>query len=191
MSRVAPAASARKPSSGAAHARSLVLAALVAATPASAPAQLQAPLELPPREAVQADPAAASRGAPGAPLSRLLAEARRLIATGQADSAFGALDARVADYAGDPEFDYLLGLSALDSGRPGQAVMALERVLMVRPDFLQARAEIARAYFAIRERENARREFETVAAQRIPDEARRVIGRYLDAIRRIDDAGRP
>jgi len=70
-------------------------------------------------------------------------------------------------------------------------VIALERVLMERPGFLQARAEIARAYFALREHENARREFEAVAAQRIPEDARRVIGRYLDAIRRVDDDGRP
>lgn len=124
------------------------------------------------------------------PLPALLADARRLIDSGRAEAAWQALDARVDDYAGDPEFDYLLGLAALDSGRPGYAVLALERALIVRPGFLQARAEIARAYFAIRERENAQREFETVAAQRIPEEARRVIGRYLDAIRRVEDAGR-
>ncbi len=114
-----------------------------------------------------------------------------LIDSGQADSAFRMLQTRVGDYAGDADFDYLLGLAAIDSGRPGEAVIALERVLMTRPGFLQARAEIARAYFALREHENARREFEAVAAQRIPEDARRVIGRYLDAIRRVDDDGRP
>lgn len=141
-------------------------------------------------EVVPAAPAAGSARDSRLPLATLLANARRLIDSGRADAAWQALDARIDEYAGDPEFDYLLGLAALDSGRPGQAVLALERALIVRPGFLQARAEIARAYFAIHERENARREFETVAAQRIPDEARVVIGRYLDAIRRLDDAGR-
>ncbi len=150
----------------------------------------------------QAQPAAEPlRPAHGAPhvapppapatLDELLRSARGWIDTGQAERAWQALDARVGDYAGDPEFDYLLGLAAIDSGRPGRAVFALERVLMVRPDFLQARAELARAYFAIREHENARREFETVSAQEIPQEARRVIGGYLDAIRGLETRNDP
>ena len=176
---------------GEARLRSLACSVLCAALPATIAWQ-PAPLSAQPlRELVQAGTDEAARSAPLTPLTQLLARARRMIDNGQPDGAFRALDARIADYAGDPDFDYLLGLAALDSGRPGEAVMALERALINRPGFLQARAELARAYFAIRERENARREFETVAAQRIPEEARRVIGRYLDAIRRIDDAGRP
>ncbi|HLT27612.1 MAG TPA: tetratricopeptide repeat protein [Zeimonas sp.] len=124
-------------------------------------------------------------------LAQLLRSARAWIEAGEADRAWRALEDRLDDYAGDPGFDYLLGLAALDSGRPGRAVLALERVLIVRPDFLQARAELARAYFRLREHENARREFETVAARSIPEEARRVIGRYLDAIRRLERAGEP
>lgn len=124
------------------------------------------------------------------PLAELLGNARRQIDAGQAEAAWRALEARLDDYAGDPEFDYLLGLAALDSGHPGRAILALERVLIVRPDFLQARAEIARAYFVARERENARREFETVAAQRVPEPVRQVISRYLDAIQRIDEESR-
>jgi hypothetical protein len=171
--------------------RALAWSGLLAAAPATFAGQAAPPAAPALRQLVQADAGEAARTTPLTPLAQLLARARRLIDNGQADGAFRVLDARVADYAGDPDFDYLLGLAALDSDRPGEAVMALERVLINRPGFLQARAEIARAYFAIRERENARREFETVAAQRIPDEARRVIGRYLDAIRRVDDAGRP
>ncbi|MCL4183042.1 MAG: DUF560 domain-containing protein [Burkholderiaceae bacterium] len=169
--------------------RALLLSLLLGGAAATAVAQVQTPSDgAPPGTGRAAESAPAS--APASPLARLLEQARGLIDGGQPDGAFRLLDASVADYGGEPAFDYLLGVAALDSGRPGQAVMALERVLINRPDLLQARAELARAYFAIHERENARREFETVAAQRIPDEARRVIGRYLDAIRRIDDAGR-
>lgn len=133
---------------------------------------------------------AATRPAP-ATLAGLLRSARAWIDAGEAERAWQALEARVDDYAGDPEFDYLLGLAALDTARPGRAVLALERVLMVRPDFLQARAELARAYFSLREHENARREFETVSQRSIPDEARQVIGRYLDAIRRLERRDQP
>ncbi|GMV03202.1 MAG: DUF560 domain-containing protein [Burkholderiaceae bacterium] len=143
----------------------------------------------PPAGSQPSSPVAAGKTPDGPMLpGPLLAQARRLIDGGQPGVALRLLEARIADYGGDPDFDYLLGLAALDSGEPGQAVIALERVLMARPDFLQARAEIARAYFALRERENARREFETVAAQTIPEQARQVIGQYLDAIRRTDDA---
>ena len=55
--------------------------------------------------------------------------------------------------AGDPDYDYLLGIAALDSGKPNEAIFALERVLAVKPNHLQARAEIARAYFATGEKE--------------------------------------
>lgn len=172
--------------------RSFALSVIIAVAAPDALAQPQPPSPKPgPAFDAPASAGASGRPATPAPLAQLLANARVLIDSGQADSAFRMLQARVGDYAGDADFDYLLGLAAIDSGRPGEAVIALERVLMERPGFLQARAEIARAYFALREHENARREFEAVAAQRIPEDARRVIGRYLDAIRRVDDDGRP
>jgi len=140
--------------------------------------------------ALQAQPAPAvavsARDAAGP-----IMEAERLLAAGQADEAWTMLEARAVEFAGNPDFDYLLGLAALDSGRPGQAIFALERVLMVRPDFLPARAEIARAYFMANERENARREFTAVADRQIPEAARRTIGRYLDAIDSAEAAARP
>src|SRR5690606_7059119 len=180
---------------------SLALAVLVS-PPAPALAQSTAP---PPSNAAgaagervgsdaQAAPIPRSGTAPAESprtLAQLLRSARAWIEAGEADRAWRALEDRLDDYAGDPGFDYLLGLAALDSGRPGRAVLALERVLIVRPDFLQARAELARAYFRLREHENARREFETVAARPIPEERRRVIGRYRDAIRRLERAGEP
>ena len=175
---------------GAVRVRSLALSVAFAAVAPGVVAQVQAPPLQPSRDLAQGGAAAASRADPATPLAQLLTQARLMIANGRTDDAFRALEARVGDYAGDPDFDYQLGLAALDSGRPGQAVMALERVLIVRPGFLQARAEIGRAYLALRERDNARREFEAVAAQQIPDEARRVIGQYLDAIHRSEDAKR-
>lgn len=141
-------------------------------------------------------PCAQAQPAPGsatqaAPAADPIGQAERLLAAGRAEEAWQMLEARAAEMAGRPDFDYLLGLAALDSGRPGQAIFALERVLMARPDFLPARAEIARAYFMARETENARREFAAVAARRIPEAARQTIGRYLDAIERGDVAGAP
>ncbi len=143
-----------------------------------------------PAPCVQAQPAPGSATQATAAADPI-GQAERLLAAGRAEEAWQMLEARAAELAGRPDFDYLLGLAALDSGRPGQAIFALERVLMARPDFLPARAEIARAYFMARETENARREFAAVAARRIPEAARQTIGRYLDAIERGDVAGTP
>ncbi|HJS37469.1 MAG TPA: tetratricopeptide repeat protein, partial [Burkholderiales bacterium] len=74
--------------------------------------------------------------------------------------------------AGDPEFDYLLGIAALDAGDAERAIFALERVLAVQPDNLQARAEIARAYMATGERAAAKRELEAVRAREVPPQVR-------------------
>src|SRR5688572_8051771 len=91
-----------------------------------------------------------------------LDEARGLIQKRDAKRAYDLLSPLEAQRAGDPEFDYLLGLAALDSGQTTRAIFAFERVLAVNPNHPQARAEIARAYFVAGETDAAKREFETV-----------------------------
>ena len=73
-------------------------------------------------------------------------QAKRLLAQKQPKQAYDLLLPQEAARAGDPEFDYLLGVAALDSGDRERAVFALERVLAVQPNNHLARAEIARAY---------------------------------------------
>lgn len=111
-----------------------------------------------------------------------LDEAQRLIAARESRQAYALLLPLEPQRAGDPRFDYLLALAAIDAGEPERAVFALERVLAVEPDNLQARAEIARAYFLLGERQSAQREFEAVRTQPVPDEVRSTIDRYLSAL---------
>ena len=113
---------------------------------------------------------------------KLLQDADRLIKSGKADEAYALLAPEQSRRAGDPDYDYLLGIAALDSGRPTEAIFALERVLAVRPKHLQARAEIARAYLASGEKAAAKHEFETVQSQNPPKEVNATIQRFLDAI---------
>jgi len=108
--------------------------------------------------------------------------ARALLQRQDAQAAYKLLLPLEPQRAGDPEYDYLLGIAALDAGDPERAIFALERVLAVQPDNLQARAEIARAYMATGEREAAKREFEAVRARSVPDEVRESIDRFLSAI---------
>jgi tetratricopeptide (TPR) repeat protein len=108
--------------------------------------------------------------------------AKALLKRSDAKAAYELLLPLESQRAGDPEFDYLLGISALDAGDPERAVFALERVLALQPNNSLARAEIARAYYTMGEREQARREFQTVRAQAIPEDARATVDRFLSAI---------
>ncbi len=123
--------------------------------------------------------AQATSSAATAALERLLAEARRLMAEAKPLEALRLLEPETGTYAGDPAFDYQLGIAALDGGDPGKAIMAFERVLAREPGNIVARAEIGRAFLAVKEREAARREFEAVYADDLPPAVRDTVERYL------------
>ena len=111
-----------------------------------------------------------------------LQRASQLIEAKQHAAAFALLDPLESDRAGDPDFDFLLGLAAIDSGNLTRAVFALERVLAARPDDPRVRAEIARAYFLMGEGENAKREFAAVKASKPPADVAATIDRFLDTL---------
>lgn len=116
--------------------------------------------------------------------------ARALLDKGDAKAAFALLEPLEAQRAGDPDYDFLLGLSALEIGKNTSAVFALERVLAVNPNHVRARAEIARAYAALGETQTAKKEFESVKQQGVPPEVAATIDRVLSAIERVEDEGR-
>lgn len=68
------------------------------------------------------------------------------------------------EQAGEPEFDYLLGITAIDSGHASDAVTALERVLAADPSNNGARMELARAYYVLGADDLAKREFNQLLA---------------------------
>ncbi|MBU1424148.1 MAG: DUF560 domain-containing protein [Gammaproteobacteria bacterium] len=127
-----------------------------------------------PRAGASADTAGARQ--------KLLQDADKLIKSGKAAEAYALLAPEQSRRAGDPDYDYLLGIAALDSGRPTEAIFALERVLAVKPNHLQARAEIARAYLASGEKAAAKQEFEAVQSRNPPREVNATIQKFLDAI---------
>jgi tetratricopeptide (TPR) repeat protein len=112
----------------------------------------------------------------------ILDRAKRLMQQNNPQAAYQLLAPLESKRAGEVDFDYLLGIAALDSGRREQAVFALERVLAVNPNHTQARAEIARAYFEMGEKENAKREFQNVRNANPPEAVKRSIDRYLSAL---------
>lgn len=116
---------------------------------------------------------ALAQGAPGQPLSPEAAE-----------QAYQALEAQVQQRAGDPAFDYQLGIAALDAGRYGDAIIALQRVLAVQPNNAAARAELARAYALAGDIDTARDQFATVVDDpSLPDPVRQ---RFTGFVRQFD-----
>jgi tetratricopeptide (TPR) repeat protein len=116
----------------------------------------------------------------------VLGQARALMEKRDAKGAYELLKPLEGQRAGDADYDYLLGLAAIDAGKPTEAVFALERVLAVNPNHPQARAEIARAYFVLGENETAKREFEAVRKQAgTPTEVNATIQKFLDAIDQV------
>lgn len=108
--------------------------------------------------------------------------AQALIEAGNTKDAYLLLEPLETDRAGDPVFDLLLGIAAVNEGQNTRGVFALERVLSQEPNNARARAEIARAYLALGETDTARTEFNAVRKQDIPPEVARTIDRYLAAV---------
>ena len=113
---------------------------------------------------------------------RVLNEADALLKQQKSSDAYGLLAGHEAQLGGNPSFDYLLGVAALDSGKPSEAVFALRRVVLAEPRFAGARLELARAQFEIGEYELARTQFQYLLTQSPPENTRAVIEHYLDSI---------
>lgn len=102
----------------------------------------------------------------------------------EAEAQWQALAPQEASRAGDPQFDYQLGIAALDAGRFGEAIIALQRVLAVQPANAQARAELARAYALAGDIDTARAQFATVVDDpSLPDPVRQ---RFTGFVRQFD-----
>ena len=113
---------------------------------------------------------------------QVLERARGLLASGNARQAYAELAPLEATLGGQPEFDYLLGVSALDSGRNDEAIVAFERVLATTPSHAGAQMDLARAYYAAGSYDLAEAGFVRLRAANPPPAAQQAINRYLEAI---------
>jgi tetratricopeptide (TPR) repeat protein len=126
--------------------------------------------------------ALASFSAGAQPADSVLDSARRLLAAGNARQAYAELSAVQDKMTGMPEFDYLLGVAALDSGKNEDAIIAFERVLAMVPNHAGAQMDLARAYYATGAFDLAEAAFMKLAASNPPPAAQIAINRYLEAI---------
>ncbi|MDH5472670.1 MAG: surface lipoprotein assembly modifier [Gammaproteobacteria bacterium] len=123
------------------------------------------------------------------PLNSLAAEAfdlpflQNLFKTYQRQQAYDYASQYLSQMEGDPYFDYLYGVSAIDTGHASQGVFALERVLFAFPEDHVTRLELARGYFILEEYARARQEFEIVLKISPPKGVQDTAQLFIDKIR--------
>lgn len=105
---------------------------------------------------------------------------RALVEAGQSAPAYERCAG--IDLASDPKADLWCGVAAVDVGRAGVGVLALERYTLTFPNDTRARLELGRAYFYAGDDRHARAEFEAVLRTDPPEAVQAGIRRYLDAL---------
>ena len=140
-----------------AHAQRVAAAPLSLIDSVSSTLTAQAPSQPGPSSVPSAP---ASDAAPVPNPQVLLGMAGRLIKEGKGAQAYAMLKEAEPALIGDTEFDYLLGVAALDAGKPDQASLALSRVIAANPVHAGARVDLARAYIALGQQEMAVGELE-------------------------------
>lgn len=108
--------------------------------------------------------------------------AKALLEAGKPAEAYALLSPHEFDNAGNQDFDYLLAVAALDSGQPDKAILMFDRILTVNPNFAGARMDMGRAYFALKNDQAAKEQFEIVLGQNPPELAKETAQKYQEAI---------
>ena len=108
-----------------------------------------------------------------------MTEARALLRNGQPLAAYDALMKMEYEGSGDIEFDYLLGVAALEAGKPDKATLALERVLESNPNYAGARIDMGRAFMLLGDAVRAQEEFTAVLELNPPDVVRERVEGFM------------
>jgi hypothetical protein len=121
----------------------------------------------------------------------LLDDARARLARRDAAGAYAMLAEAEPRRAGEVDFDYLLGVAALDAGQVTRAVFALERAVARAPANALARAELGRAYLAAGDPDAAREQWRLARLGELPPEASAALERVIGLVDRIAPAAGP
>lgn len=119
-----------------------------------------------------------------------ITQAEALLAKRQPASAYQLLAPLEDELSGNPDFDYVLGQAALESGQAGVAAFAFERCLSVDPRNGPCRVQMARTHLALGENGSARRELNSVQASQPPAEVSALVSRYLGTLEAAETRAR-
>lgn len=112
----------------------------------------------------------------------VLDNAAALLKQKNPQSAYRLLEKYEDEYAGWWEYDYLLGVAALESGKSNLAIFALQRSLAMNPNLVGAHVDLGRAYFEVNELVPAKAEFEIVLKNKPIKKVENLANNYLRQI---------
>lgn len=115
-------------------------------------------------------------------LSNTLNAALDEINAGNAQSAYDSLIQLEVEHAGNSQFDYVLGLSALESGNAGYAVFALLRAISMDSRNIGAVLDLGRAYYHLGEYSESEKSLKEVLTYNPADNVKTVASYYLTSI---------
>lgn len=121
---------------------------------------------------------------------KILLEAQQLLAASNPKQAYIILAREQRQFADNREYDYLLGVAALDSGKIDEAIIAFERVLADNPKNAGALMDLGRAYFLAGSMDLAEATFRQLKESNPPPATLAVIDRHLQAIAQRRDQGK-
>ena len=121
----------------------------------------------------------------------LLNQASQLIKEKRADEAYKMLQPYESSKAGRPGYDYMLGVSAMESGDLSNAVFALQRAVAMKPDFVGAKMDLARSYYKLDEMREAKQEFQSILKFKPSSRLKEVVNLYLSNIQRKQHKSTP
>lgn len=128
--------------------------------------------------------------APAFGASALVDDLRTLVDAGRFQEAYILAQEGLFENEGDPEFDFLYGLAAMESGRPDIAVFAFERIAFLYPNQRRVKLELARAYFMANNLTAATTLFNEVLATNPEPNVQANINAFLAAIEERENAVR-
>lgn len=120
----------------------------------------------------------------------VLKRADALIREGRPQPALELLAPLAQQEAGNAEYHYLVGIAAIDAGELDLAVSSLKEALRIKPELVQARAELGRARLLMGDYLAAHFEFEAVKRANPPPAVLAGINSYVDRLHQAVTAQR-
>ena len=121
-------------------------------------------------------------------IAKKLVDAEAMINNGKAAEAYALLEPMEFDLAGDLKFDYLLGISALNSAHPDRATIALERVMATNASYGEVELWMAIAYYQSGDMQRAQQVFNAVLAHSQVEASQASANQFLAAIKQQEEA---
>lgn len=120
---------------------------------------------------------------------KMMKEAQALVKVGKYADAYALMEPYEFDKSGDITYDYLLGISAVNAGKPDRATLALERVEAVSPQHGDVRLWLGIAYFQSGDSARSKKTFESLLKQpKLSQQTMSTADQYLVAIKQQEDA---